>query len=203
MQRFKNLIFDLGGVLLTEDDNWLFSEETKKLLGTNDERLSRGWNYAWPDARDGRISEVKFFEIFLENSVSNIDSKHITRLKEIYRKMSSRLESFPLLDELKTNYKLFALANIARDWLNYKVKKYGLDKYFDLIISSCGEGVAKPHREIFLSLIKKANINPEESLFIDNMEKNIGPAKEIGFKTILFTNRENLIKEMKKLGIVI
>ena len=203
MRKFKNIIFDFGGVILTEDDNWLFSKETKTFLDTNSERLSEGWNSAWPNARAGKINEEQFFNIFLKNSIGTTDDKKITKLKKIYRKMSSKLESFSLLDKLKINYRLFSLANITSDWLKYKIDKFALNKYFDLIVSSCGEGIEKPHKEIFFSLIKKAKIKTEESLFIDNFARNIKPARELGFETILFTNKVDLVKKMKKLGIKI
>ncbi len=58
-------------------------------------------------------------------------------------------------------------------------------------------------KEIFESLINKAKIIPDESLFIDDMEKNIKPAQELGFQTILFENKRQLVEQMKKLGVKI
>ena len=199
----KNIIFDLGGVLLTEDDNWLFSDETKKLLGVDSEYLEKAWNFAWPDARSGKINEDEFFKRFLKYLFGNFSPDLVLKLKNIYRKKVNGLDMFKLLPRLKRNYKIFALTNVAKDWLTFKINKFKLGKYFDLIISSCGEGIAKPNKEIFLSLIKKAKINPEESVFIDNAERNTRIAKELGFQTILFKNKEQTIKEMGKFGIEI
>lgn len=199
----KNLIFDLGGVLLTEDDNWLYSPKVKNLLKVSEEKLTDGWHYAWPEIRDGKINEDKFFELFLLASIGYIDQSMIMKLEEIYRSMINKLDAFRLLDGLKESFRLMVLSNIARDWLLLKTEMFDLNRYFEIIITSCNEGIAKPHKEIFLSLIKKANIDPKESLFIDNMEKNIKPAQELGFKTILFNNREQMTKEMRNLGIKI
>ena len=177
----KNIVFDFGGVLLTEDDNWLLINETKKLLGTNTKHLKEAWNFAWPDARSGQIIEDEFFKRFLQNLFGNSNPDLVLNLKKIYRKSFGKLDTFDLLPELKRNYKMFALTNIIKDWLSLKVNKFNLNNFFDLIISSCDEGVAKPSKEIFLSLIKKGQINPEESVFIDNFKRNIKPARELGF----------------------
>lgn len=199
----KNIVFDLGGVVLTVDDNWLFSKETKKLLKADDGDLSKAWNFAWPDARSGKINEDEFFKRFLQNLTGSFSSDLVLKLKKIYRKQAGELGVIELLPGLKSNYKTFVFTNVAKDWLRYKIDRFNLKRYFNLIISSCNEGIAKPSKEIFLSLIKKGQINPKESVFIDDMEKNIKPAQEFGFKTILFKNKEQMIKEMENLGIKI
>jgi epoxide hydrolase-like predicted phosphatase len=199
----KNIVFDFGGVLLTEDDNWLYFDETKNLLEVDDEQLEKAWNFAWPDARSGTIDEAEFFKKFLQSLFGNYNSDLVLKLKSIYRKHAGKLNTFKLLPELKRNYKLLALTNAAKDWLQFKTDKFSLEKYFDLIISSCNEGVAKPSKEIFLILIEKGKIDPKETVFVDNWEKNIKPAQELGFKTILFKDKEQMIKEMRELGVKI
>lgn len=199
----KNIIFDFGGVLLTEDNNWLLIDKTKKLLGVDNKHLIKAWNFAWPDARSGKINEDEFFRKFLQSLYGNSSSELVLKLKSIYRKQAYGLDTLELLPKLKKNYKIFALSNVAKDWLLFKVNKFRLNNFFDLIISSCNEGVAKPNKEIFLSLIKKAKINPEESVLIDNAERNMKIAQKLDFQTILFENKTQMIKEMKKLGIVI
>ncbi len=199
----KNLVFDFGGVILSEDDNWVNSREVKDLFKIEDEQLDMGWIAAWPDARDGKTNEDQFFHTFLKNSVGDHTELQVISLKEIYRQMIEKSETFSLLPKLKDKYKIFALTNITKDWLNLKTKEFNLNDYFDLIISSCNEGIGKPNKEIYESLILKGNVIPEETIFIDNLERNIFPAKEFGFKTILFENRDKLIVEMKNLGIEI
>lgn len=194
----KNIVFDFGGVILTEDDNWINLNETKKLLNATEEQLNNGWLSSWPDGRDGKSNEDEFFKNFLLGSINKYDPVLVQKLKEIYRAKVDTFDVLPLLSKIKNNYKLFALTNIAKDWLEYKTDKFKLNNYFELIISSCGERVAKPNREIFEVLITKGRIIPGESIFIDNMDKNILSAKVLGFNTILFENFDQLIKELDK-----
>lgn len=198
----KNIIFDFGGVLLTEDNTWLFSDETKNLLNILDEsKLVVGWQSAWPDARDGKTDEDEFFTTFLKGAIEKKDDNLIAGLKKIYRNNTDTFTAFSILKLLKNKYRLFGLPNITKDWLKYKIDRFDLNEYLELVVSSCGEGIAKPNKEIFLSLINKAQIEPKETLFVDNMEKNIVPAKELGFETHLYTDLENLKKSMSELGI--
>lgn len=59
-------------------------------------------------------------------------------------------------------------------------------------ICSCFEHVSKPNVKIYNSLINKYNINPEESIFIDDTKKNIEIAEKLQFNTILFKELEQL-----------
>lgn len=199
----KNIVFDFGGVLLTEDNSWLLIDKTRKLLGVDTKRLKEAWNFAWPDARSGKINEDEFFKKFLQYLTNDSRPDLVSKLKSIYRKRSEGLDTLELLPKLRRNYKLFVLTNAAKDWLQFKIDEFNLKGYFDLIISSCGEGVAKPNKEFFLILIKKGKIDQKETLFIDNFERNIKPARELGFQTILFKNKKQMIQEMEKMGIKI
>ncbi len=199
----KNIVFDFGGVLLTEDNSWLLIDKTRKLLGVDTKRLKEAWNFAWPDARSGKINEDEFFKKFLQYLTNDSRPDLVSKLKSIYRKRSEGLDTLELLPKLRRNYKLFVLTNAAKDWLQFKIDEFNLKGYFDLIISSCGEGVAKPNKEFFLILIKKGKIDQKETLFIDNFERNIKPARELGFQTILFKNKKQMIQEMEKMRIKI
>ena len=64
----------------------------------------------------------------------------------------------------------------------------------NVIVTSYYSRKAKPDLEIFNEIIKKLNVKAEECVYIDDLEKNIPPAIQLGMKTILFKD----IKQMKK-----
>ena len=74
---------------------------------------------------------------------------------------------------------------------------------FDVIVTSYGEKIAKPNKEIYLRVTQKLGVLPEECVFIDDFKRNIIPAKELGIKTILFRNFKQLKEDLSKLGIKI
>ena len=72
-------------------------------------------------------------------------------------------------------------------------KKY----YFDEVILSNEVGFRKPDKEIFEYTLNTLKLPAKECLFIDDLVKNIIPAKEnFGFNCILYQNFNNLIKDM-------
>ena len=59
--------------------------------------------------------------------------------------------------------------------------------------------VRKPDPDIYKMCLEKMRLNAEECVFIDDMERNLIPAKGLGMKTILFTDLENMKIELEKL----
>jgi len=62
-------------------------------------------------------------------------------------------------------------------------------------------GCRKPEKEIFLKVLEMTGANPEESLFIDDVEANVIQAKKLGFKTILYSSHEDALIELDEKGI--
>jgi epoxide hydrolase-like predicted phosphatase len=199
------LIFDLGGVLISNDDEGIVtnSEETQKYLNKSEKELDNAWSIAWPRFRNGNITEDEFYSIFLKTLNIKDENEKINMLKNIYRENVNLLESFSLLKKLSSKYNLYALTNIGKEGLKYKVKRFSLDDYFIGIVASSMEGIEKPEEEIFNRLINKYVINPQTSIFIDDLERNIKVAKKFGFLTILYTNKEQMINNLKQFGIEI
>jgi HAD superfamily hydrolase (TIGR01549 family) len=106
-----------------------------------------------------------------------------------------------LLQRLKINYRLAALTTISKGWLDFKRKKFDLDKYSETIVSSGYTGWAKPDPEIYDILIKKLNVDPKTCLFVDDDEYKLPPAQKLGMTTILFINQKDLETKLVDLGI--
>ncbi len=197
------LIFDLGNVVLTNDWHYDCHEKFQAYSDYFDityDDMERGWNAFWPQFSMGKITEDEFWNGFLKTaSAKKIDINHA---KELWRKYQKPIRNmFDLLRKLKQHYRLAALSTISREWLDYKKEKYNLDSYFEVIVSSGYSGVAKPDPKIYRIVLEKLNIKPEECLFIDDSQKTLPPAEELGIKTILFSGRLDLEKNLKEFGI--
>ena len=66
-------------------------------------------------------------------------------------------------------------------------KRENMLEYFDDLFLSNEMHLSKPSIEIFQEVIKRTRINPSESLFIDDIQKNLDAAAELGFNTMLST----------------
>ena len=66
-----------------------------------------------------------------------------------------------------------------------RLRAFGIDKYFDIIVSSAEEGLAKPDPEIFLLALRRAKCSPEHAVMIgDRLDNDIAPAAMLGMVTV-------------------
>jgi FMN phosphatase YigB (HAD superfamily) len=106
-----------------------------------------------------------------------------------------------LVKKLKKSYTLYTMNNEGKEWMDLRIQKFGLRKYFKGFITSGYVGHAKPDPEIYKILLKKSGLKPTEHIFIDNKEVNLAPARNLGFRTILFKSIEQLKKDLIALGV--
>ncbi len=100
-------------------------------------------------------------------------------------------------------YQLATLNNESRELNQYRINKFGLDKYFECFFTSCYLGVRKPEQEIFYKALHILHREPEECLFIDDREENFQAAKSSGINAALLEDPEDLEKKLNELNIEI
>jgi len=72
---------------------------------------------------------------------------------------------------------------------------------FDVTVFSCAEGTVKPEQKIYEILLNRLEVDASEAVFIDDTQEFINGAQNIGMKTILFENANQVISELTSLGI--
>ncbi len=99
----------------------------------------------------------------------------------------------------ESGYKVLFLSNTHIDITLEHNKKYKFRSHFDDGLFSHECKFFKPDIRFYEELLTKANTSPRECIYIDDRKDNIKPASELGMKTILFKNHEQLIKDLKGL----
>ncbi len=192
----KAIVFDLGGVVF-KSDGW--SYETRERLAQELKIDSKTLQDFWFERKDkmitGKMSEADYLKEFL--SVSQIPLP-VDKFKDLIRSQNSIDEKMVnILIQLKKKYALSALTNDVKEWIDYRIKTFNLDAYFNFILSSSDVGLAKPNIKIYEHLIEKLDLEPESVVYIDNREENLQPAANLGMKTFHFTTTEDFIKWLK------
>jgi putative hydrolase of the HAD superfamily len=193
----RAIIFDFGGVLSIEPGLLRFGDLYAKKLGGNPEEFKRAICDNWDKAVVNEISSKEFWE----NLAGVLKTDAETMRKDFMHDLGVRQEGLELARELKKGYKLAMLSNQIEDWLEEVIEKHKMREVFDVIVTSYESRLAKPDIRIFKETVEKLGVKPEECVYIDDMEKNIAPAEELGMKMILFKDLEQLKKELKGLGV--
>jgi len=204
--QIKNILFDLGGVLL--DIDYLKTVKAFKNLGLrNPEQAFTKEIQAdlFQEFERGRIRETEFLETL--NSHMPGASK-----EEIISAWNALLGDFPVkryefLKSLANSYKLGVLSNTniihERAFMGIIDRSVGWDNFKSLFQGlgySHNLGERKPNTEVFHVCLSMMRFKPEETLFIDDTPEHVEGAKKAGMHSIHLQtgNIKKLLEE--KLG---
>src|SRR5262249_29820466 len=100
----------------------------------------------------------------------------------------------------------FFLATINNEILElntYRIEHFDLRRYFAVFFSSCFLGLRKPDEAIYRAVLQMTARQPEECLFIDDREVNLECPRELGIRTILFRDANQLRADLKEAGVAL
>jgi putative hydrolase of the HAD superfamily len=83
------------------------------------------------------------------------------------------------------------------------LQNYDLNKYFDVVDISAETGFIKPSEEAYLHFFKQFDIEPEEMVYVDDVEANLEIPKQLGWQTIYFEDTHKLKLRLTELNILV
>jgi putative hydrolase of the HAD superfamily len=193
-QPFRNVIFDLGEVLLDlaipktiarfSEISGQTPEQVKNIYTASEVFLSY---------EKGLIDDAAFRsganELF-GTSISDVE------FDSIWNGMLHNLsaERLSLLNSITGQYRLFLLSNTNEIHIRkftemaHAIVEKPLESYFEKTYYSNRIKMRKPDHEIFHHVLKENNLLPEETLFLDDNFDNISAAQQLGIQTIQVTH---------------
>jgi len=109
-----------------------------------------------------------------------------------------------ILSKLKSNdHRILALTNWSQETFPVAKEIFEFLGWFEDILVSGEEKLKKPDPAIFNLLIRRYQLEPAKSIFIDDNLRNVVAALEVGLDAIHFVSPEILVSELNKRGIVI
>ncbi|MGL4393530.1 MAG: HAD family hydrolase [Fusobacteriaceae bacterium] len=197
MSKIKNVIFDLGNVLIefhpekfiekniAEEDREDFYREVFK---TDD----------WLDLDRGTLTYDGAVELF-----SSKFPKYREAIKDLFDNnviecLTPIEENIKIMQDLKKQgYKLYILSNFHEPSFNYIYARWQFFENFDGKVVSSHCNLLKPEPEIYEEILQKYNLVPEETLFIDDVFVNIDAAKQFNIN-VIHLEKPQLLKEKIK-----
>tara|TARA_B100001057_G_scaffold117689_1_gene116260 strand:+ start:204 stop:821 length:618 start_codon:yes stop_codon:yes gene_type:complete len=205
MDTIKNVIFDLGGVLVDWNPEYVyldvFDGNRKKMQWFFDEICTFDWNenqdagYPLAQASADRIKLFPQYEQLIR--------MFYDRWEEM---LGGQIDgTVAILKRLVVNpdYKVIALTNWSAETFPIALKRFEFLHWFEGIVVSGAEKTRKPFLDIYQITLDRYQLNPKKTLFIDDNKRNIEAAQKFGIHTIQFQNPIQLQISMEVIGIKI
>lgn len=199
--RIENIIFDFGGVLVDWNPRYLYADYFDNELEMEyflHHVCTEEWNLEQDRGRP--LSEGTRL---LQEKYPNFHSL----IQLFYDKWEVMLksdipETVSLLHQLKEKYKIYGLTNWSAETIPVAFARFPFFSQFDGIVVSGEEKLIKPDKKIFNVLIERYKVKAENTIFIDDNEKNVNAASEIGMYTIRFENPDQLERKLRSLNVI-
>ena len=188
MKNIKNILFDCDGVLY-QDLEAVFGQVSKKMT----EYISKKLNIDLIKAKELQTNYFHKYNTSLNGLMMHHDIPPEEFLKYVHDiDLSFMKKDLALREELeKLNIKKFVFTNSSKEHVNNITAHLGIDDLFDGIFDIVdAEFNPKPEAKAFDLMTKKFNINPKETLYIEDIAKNLSIAKERGSTTVWLINEE-------------
>ena len=202
----KAVFWDFGGVITSspfesfnryENDNGLPENFLRTVNSTNPN------NNAWAKLERSEVDLKKFDELFLEESQNlghAVPGKEVIALLkgEVRPQMINALKIIKnkMIQACLTN-NIQAMDEDFAGNVSASGKHDEVMKLFDFVVESSKENVRKPDPNFYLLACKRAGIEPNEAIFLDDLGINLKPAKVLGMTTIKVIDPDKALSELQ------
>ena len=189
IQGIRNIIFDLGGVIINLSIPSTVAAFSKASSKSVEEVAALVNSQAFIDYEKGLISD----EVFRDHVRKALNWKASD--DEIDESWNAMLQDIPanriqLLERLKKSHRIFLLSNTNEiHWRKFsqilyeQTQQKSMDNYFHRAYYSHRMKMRKPDVEIFDYVLKENQLEPSETLFLDDNLSNLRGAEQAGIKT--------------------
>lgn len=197
----KNIIFDIGGVVVDYDPK----------------------KYLYEKFNDPELEQLLYDAIFASEEWKLLDAGKITRslaeqkmlaaaggyryeaqmvLDDWRGMMTTKLDTVELITALRASgYHIFFLSNMPEDIYLLFSRRRRFMQLFEGGIASFSVKMTKPDPAIYKLLLKKYELDPSQTAFVDDGRENIAAAQKLGLTAIPFKDASDLRKMLEFLGV--
>jgi HAD superfamily hydrolase (TIGR01509 family) len=181
----KNVVFDLGRVVFAQDPAKSTAEFKQFFSYVSLTPMPQFWT-------DYDMGVLSFDQVAEELAVyRGVEPEFAREMITIaIGKQETIRPTEKLIDELKAaGYKLYVLSNMSREFIDF-LRKQKVYENFDGDVVSCEVGIVKPMPEIYDLLLKRFELDPAETIFIDDRKENVDAAAAKGIATFHFDRND-------------
>ena len=199
----KNVVFDIGNVVVRWDPN-LIAERTFGATDTASTQRDAIFGHPlWLSLNRGEVTEEDVKRAFAHEL--GVDHDTLDRLFfHIKDSQDLRDDTIALMHALKRqDFRLFALTDNVHEIVRYLREKYTFWDLFEHATVSAEIGALKPSPEIFKHMLSTNDLIPGQTVFFDDVPKNVEGAKAVGIEAFVFTDAQQAIADLATLDVVV
>lgn len=181
----KNVVFDLGRVVFAQDPAKSTAEFKQFFSYVSLTPMPQFWT-------DYDMGVLSFDQVAEELAAYRGVEPDFARemITIAIGKQETIRPTEKLIDELKAaGYKLYVLSNMSREFIDF-LRKQKVYENFDGDVVSCEVGIVKPMPEIYDLLLERFDLDPAETIFIDDRKENVDAAAARGIATFHFDRND-------------
>lgn len=178
----KNVIFDLGGVVLGRDFKRL-----GEVLGKTFDFISADADFPeyWGEFDRGTYTREEVTTMLARDFNLTVSQAHeeIQKLLELLQPIPETIE---IIEQLKAKgIGCYVLSNMSKEFYAELVK-FPVFELFDGAVVSYAERINKPDRRIYEIILSRYGLEPSETLFADDKRANTEAASLLGIHTLTY-----------------
>lgn len=199
MKQINTIIFDLGGVLIDWNPEYVFRE----VIPDDDRRnyffqhiCTHDWNIEQDAGRPLAVATEMLVREFPDWE---------TEIRTYYDRWEDMLggpihDTVDILRSLRDQkkHRLLALTNWSGETFPVALGLYDFLHWFEGIVVSGDEGTRKPFPDIYQLLLDRYGVTPQHAVFIDDNLHNVRAAEDHGIHGIHFQSPENLLETLRQ-----
>ncbi len=204
MSRYNTIIFDLGGVLIDWNPQYVFDETYFDSLDKRDYFFQKICTSDWNEEQDAGRSIVLATQLLIAEH-----PEWEAAIRDFYGRWTDMLggpiegtvDIFREIKE-KAQHRTYALTNWQANLFDIALVRYDFLHWFDGRVVSGEEKTRKPFPEFYKRLLHRYNVAPSEALFIDDNLRNVRAAEDLGIASIHFQSPDQLRDQLRELKVL-
>ncbi|MFI3171582.1 MAG: HAD family phosphatase [Eubacteriales bacterium] len=201
MNKITTVIFDIGNVLA--GFNWKSHIESKGFSEDINDQLGDIMfkSPLWRERDRGHKSEIEYKQMFIDEA-----PELEYEINKVFEGIINLVEIYPFATEWVKSVKaqgkkVYVLSNYNKISFENDIHKFDFLNYIDGKLISYEVNHVKPEKEIYEILLKKYNIVPNETVFLDDSKENVDAASKLGIHAIHVTSHDKAVEELKRFEI--
>jgi epoxide hydrolase-like predicted phosphatase len=194
----RGVIFDLGGVVLGSPMHAIGAYESEVGLEAgcvNRHIVARGRDGAWARLERGEFEMTAFCAAF--DAEFHAEGLPMDARAMMTRMGEATVPRAPMIDAIaRIRSEGLLAAALTNNWRGEGDGTSVLKPHFDVFVESAVLGLRKPDPRIYEHVLGELELAASEAVFLDDIGRNLKPAREMGMRTIKVEDPERALTEL-------